>query len=104
HFKGAISLCFEESVFLKMLSNMFGEEITEITVDNQDGAAELLNMVYGYAKTALNPKGYTFERAIPTVVRGINLHTSHGKLPTLVIPLKSEYGFVCIEVTVHSTT
>jgi chemotaxis protein CheX len=102
-FKGAISLCFEERVFLKMLSNMMGEEITEITIENQDGASELLNMVYGFAKTALNPRGFTFERAIPTVVRGKELHTSHGGLPTLVIPLRSEIGFVFIEITVHQS-
>jgi len=100
-FKGALSLCFEEKVFLKVLSNMFGEEVTEITAENQDGAAEILNMVYGSAKTALNPRGYTFERAIPTVVRGKELQTSHGRLPTLVIPLRSEFGFVFIEITVQ---
>lgn len=100
NFKGAISLCFEEQVFLKMLSNMLGEEVKSVTTENQDGASELLNMVYGFAKTALNPKGYNFERAIPTVVRGKELQTSHGRLPTLVIPLKSEYGFVFIEITV----
>lgn len=100
-FKGALSLCFEEKVFLKVLSNMFGEEVTEITADNQDGASEILNMVYGSAKTALNPRGYTFERAIPTVVRGKDLQTSHGRLPTLVIPLRSELGFVFIEITVQ---
>jgi chemotaxis protein CheX len=101
NFKGAISLSFEEKVFLKLLSNMFGEEITEINSENQDGAAELLNMVYGFAKAALNTKGYTFERAIPTVVRGSDLQTSHGKLPSLVIPLRSEYGFVFVEISVH---
>ncbi len=101
NFKGAMSLCFEEKVFLKMLSNMFGEEVKEITPENQDGAAEILNQVYGYAKTALNPAGYTFDRAIPTVVRGKDLQTSHGKLPTLVIPLRSEVGFIFIEISVH---
>lgn len=103
HFKGAISMCFEEQVFLKMLGNMLGETISEINNENQDGASEILNMVYGSAKTALNPLGYSFERAIPTVVRGKDLQTSHGRLPTLVIPLKSELGFVFIEITVHQS-
>ena len=102
NFKGAMSLCFEEKVFLKMLSNMFGEEVTEINGENQDGAAEILNQVYGFAKAKLNVDGYTFERAIPTVVRGTDLQTSHGKLPTLVIPLRSEVGFVFIEISVHA--
>ena len=101
NFKGAVSLCFEEKVFLRVLTNMFGEEVKEINSENQDGAAEILNMVYGYAKSALNPKGYTFERAIPTVVRGHDLQTSHGKVPALVIPLRSEHGFVFIEISVN---
>lgn len=102
-FKGAISLCFEEAVFLKMISNMLGEEVKVIDYDNQDGASEILNMVYGSAKSALNPKGFNFERAISTVVRGKDLQTSHGRLPTLVIPLKSDAGFVFIEITVHQS-
>lgn len=100
-FKGAISLCFEEKVFLKILSSMISEEITEINYENQDGAAEILNIIYGFAKTALNAKGYSFEKAIPTVVRGKDLQTSHGRYPTLVIPLKTDVGYVFIEITVH---
>jgi chemotaxis protein CheX len=100
-FKGALSLCFEEKFFLKMVSNMLRETVSEINTDNQDAASEILNMVYGSAKTALNPRGFTFERAIPTVVRGKDLQTSHGRLPTLVIPLNSEFGSMFIELTVH---
>lgn len=103
-FQGAISICFEEQVFCKMVSNMLGEEIKEITPDNQDAAAEILNMVYGFAKSALNPKGYVFARAIPTVVSGQDLQTSSGKLPTTVIPLKADNGFVFIEIVTNQTT
>lgn len=100
-FKGAISLCFEEKVFCKMVSNMLGEDITAIDPQNQDAAAEILNMVYGFAKSALNPKGYVFERAIPTVVSGQALQTSTGRLPTLVIPLRADIGFVFIEIAIN---
>ncbi len=101
-FKGAITICFEEKVFLKMLSNMFGEDVTEITRENQDGAAEILNIIYGHAKTTLNKEGYEFDRALPTVVYGEDLKTSHGKLSTLVIPLKTDFGFVYLEICVES--
>lgn len=100
-FKGAISLKFEEKVYLKLMSNMLGDTYTEITNEIQDGAAELLNMVYGSAKTQLNSKGYSLQRALPTVVRGIDLQTSvSGSAPTIVIPLKSEFGFIFIEISV----
>lgn len=100
-FKGAITLCFEERVFLQVLSNMFGEVVTEINDENQDAASEILNMIYGASKTALNPRGFTFESAIPTVVRGEGIQTSHGRLPTLVIPLRSDFGFIFIEITIQ---
>lgn len=100
-FKGAISLKFEEKVYLHVMTNMLGEECTQITNENQDGAAELLNMVYGSAKTQLNAKGYSLQRALPTVVRGSDLQTSvTGATPTIVIPLKADQGFILIEISV----
>lgn len=100
-FKGAISLKFEEPVYLKVMGDMLGEPISAITDDNQDGAAELLNMVYGSAKTELNAKGYSLQRALPTVVRGVDLQTSHpSSAPTIVIPLRSQVGYILIEISV----
>jgi chemotaxis protein CheX len=100
-FKGAITISFEEKVFLKIVSHMFSEQVTAIDDENQDAAAELLNMIYGAAKTALNPQGWAFERAIPVVVRGSSLHTSHGRLPSLVIPLRAAEGYIFIEIAVQ---
>lgn len=102
-FRGAISLCFEEQVFLKIMSGMLGDKITEINSETQDGASEILNIIYGFAKTALNTKGFNFDLAIPTVVRGKDLQTSHGRFPTLVIPLKTDVGQLFIEITVHQS-
>lgn len=99
-FRGVISLSFEEATFLGMLSNMFDEKVDAITDENQDGAAEMLNMVYGAAKVVLNSQGHTFEKAIPTVIRGTNLQTSHGKPKAIVIPLLSQFGYVYIEIAI----
>lgn len=99
-FKGVICLCFEGAPFLKMVSYMFGEDVKEINGENQDAAAELLNIVYGAAKTAWNVKGYKFEMAIPTVVRGKDLQVSQGNMPVLVVPLKSEFGYIYIEIAI----
>jgi len=102
-FKGALTISFEEKVYLKMMSFMLGEEFTEITPDIQDGAAEILNIIYGSAKSQLNPKGYTFDRAIPTVVRGADLQTSHGRaIPSIIIPIRSEFGFAFIEISIDA--
>ena len=99
-FKGVVCRCFEGPAFLRMVSNMFGEEISEITAESQDAAAELLNIIYGAAKTAWNATGYKLEMAIPTVVRGSEVHVSQGSTPVLVVPLKSEYGYIYIEIAI----
>lgn len=101
-FKGVISLNFQEQFYLALISNMLGEKITEINAEVQDGAAEILNMVYGAAKTQLNPKGYTLQKAIPTVVRGAGLQMTHGdgKSPAIVIPMRSDHGQMHLEVSV----
>lgn len=99
-FKGVISLNFEKSFFLRLMTNMLGEEVTEITSENQDGAAEMLNMVYGAAKTALNSKGYTLQKAIPTVIRGNDIQTTHGHGPSIVVPMRCEFGQMHLEILV----
>lgn len=101
-FKGVISLNFQESFYLALISNMLGEPIKEITSEIQDGAAEILNMVYGGAKTQLNAKGYTLQKAIPSVVRGTDILLSHGdgKAPTIVIPMRGEPGQIHLEISV----
>jgi chemotaxis protein CheX len=99
-FNGTIAICFPGSVFLTMMTNMLGETFTEITDDLSDGAAELLNIIYGQAKIVLNQQGYSIEKAIPTVVRGQNLQTRHiTSNKVVVIPFVSETGEIHIEIS-----
>lgn len=101
-FKGVISLNYEESLYLAMMSHMLGEKLTEITDELQDGAAEILNMVYGAAKTQLNSKGYSLQKAIPTVIRGSDIKTHHGahNAPTIVVPMRASVGQLHLEISV----
>ncbi|MDR3608377.1 MAG: chemotaxis protein CheX [Oligoflexia bacterium] len=98
-FNGTITICFPEAVFLQLMSNMLGEKQTEITKDLEDGAAELLNIIFGQAKIVLTGQGYTVEKAIPTVIRGTNLKTSHSAdHPVIVLPFKTSAGEFDIEI------
>jgi chemotaxis protein CheX len=102
-FKGVVTICFEEPFYLKMMSNMLGEELTVLNDEIQDGAAEILNIIYGTAKATINSKGYNLQKAIPSVMRGTDLHTAQpGSVPTIVIPIRvAESGMQChIEVSV----
>jgi chemotaxis protein CheX len=99
NFTGSIALCFPKEVFLKVMTNMLGEPYTDITDDMQDGAAELLNMIFGQAKIVLNEAGYEIEKAIPTVIKGHQIETQHpADRPVLVFPFRTEAGVFHIEI------
>jgi chemotaxis protein CheX len=98
-FTGTITLCFPDAVFLELMSNMLGEKFAVITDELQDGAAELLNMIFGQAKIVLNQQGHTIQKAIPTVIRGKSLHTTVlGKSTVMVLPFKTQSGEFHIEI------
>ena len=98
-FNGSIAICFSQEIFLKAMSNMLGESYKEITKDLEDGAGELLNIIFGYGKRILNADGHTLEKALPTVVRGKNITIRHMTArPTILVPFQSEFGSFYIEV------
>ncbi len=102
-FSGSITLCFPERLFLALMSNMIGETYTTITDELQSGAGELLNIIFGTAKVVLNQQGYTLQKALPTVIRGANLQSSHsGTNPVIVLPFKTEFGDFIMEISTEN--
>lgn len=98
-FEGSITLCFKGEVFLKICSNMLGEEINEINNDIEDAAGELLNIIFGMAKAKLNDeKGYKIEKAIPTIIRGPGIRVKQTLGPTIILPFESDAGNFHIEI------
>jgi len=98
-FCGSIGLCFTEKVFLKVMGNMLMEEYSEINNELEDGAGELLNIIFGQAKNILSQKGYSIEKAIPSVIRGDDLKIHHfSKSPTVIIPFESSEGNFYIQI------
>ena len=67
-FVGSIAICFSKNAYLEVYSKLLGEEYTEINEEIQDGASELLNMIFGGAKTRLNELGYKFDMALPCLI------------------------------------
>lgn len=101
-FQGTITLTFPKNVFLVLMNNMLGESFTEITQDLEDGAGELLNVIYGHAKRVLNSQGYSLDKAIPSIVRGSGLVTTHlSKAAIIVMPFKTEKGTFYIEIAIE---
>ncbi len=103
-FKGNIHLAFPEKVFLAVMNKMLAENFLEITDELSSGAAELLNIIYGSAKTVLNIHGYQIKSAIPTVIQGkVIVSKSVGSSPTLVLPFKGDFGEFFLEITEQQT-
>ncbi len=96
---GTISVTFDEGSILKIVSNMFGEEMN--TVDNEiaDAVGELTNMISGQARKELEEKGRVFHAAIPSVITGKGhqiIHITNG--PNIAIPFETDDGAFTIEV------
>lgn len=101
-FKGSISICFRAEVFLKIYENMVGEKHEVITSEIEDAAGELLNIIFGQAKTVLNDqKGYTLDKAIPTVLVGEKLKLHHqSRNPAIILPFESPAGAFHLEILI----
>ncbi len=98
-FKGNVVISFPESTFLKVMSNMLGEEYTEISQDIVDGAGEITNMIFGQAKVVLNERGYGVQIALPQVITGKNhMLSNQSKGPTVIIPFNSTAGDFFVEI------
>lgn len=100
-FKGSIAICFSKKVFLALMSRMLGETFTEMSPEIEDGGAEITNMIFGHAKKILNERGYSLERALPTVIKGQDLSVRHvPTAETVVLPFDSEDGEFFMEITI----
>lgn len=104
-FVGTIAVSFPAKTYLAVVSNMLGKQYTEITSEIEDAAAEVVNVVYGNAKSVLNEKNYQMEKAIPSLIKGAN-HAirSDAQSPTLVTEFTSAAGpfFVSISIDLRS--
>jgi chemotaxis protein CheX len=98
-FTGAVVLSFPQATFLNIMTNMLGEPCKELTQDLADGAGELMNIIFGQAKIALNDQGFGIKTAIPTVIKGEN-HSIQTQTtgPRVALPFESNAGPFVVEI------
>ena len=99
-FKGTMAICFPTKTYLGVMSGMLGETYTEMNDDIQDGAGELLNIIFGYTKRILNQQGYEIEMAIPSVIYGKNIEVQHAKETSVFVPLSTPAGDFYVNIAV----
>lgn len=100
---GTIAVTFQEAAILKIVSNMFGEEMTSLNSEVTDAVGEITNMISGQARRELEGLGKVFEAAIPSVITGKDheiVHYSSG--PIIAIPFKTDGGHFTIEVCLEN--
>ena len=96
---GTISVTFESKCILAVVSNMFGETMTELNSEIADAVGELTNMISGQARRELEEVGKVFRAAIPSVITGRNHSITHyTDGPKIAIPFSTENGDFTIEV------
>ncbi|MGE4133265.1 MAG: chemotaxis protein CheX [Bdellovibrionales bacterium] len=96
---GTIAIAFPKAVFLGVYESMVGEKHTEINDEIQDAASELLNIIYGHAKTKLAEKGIKVEMAIPVVLAGDKLRVKVGDPgKSMILPFQCKFGSFHIEI------
>ena len=100
---GTIAVTFEENAILKVVSNMFGEEMTSLNHEVSDAVGEITNMISGQARRELEGLGKVFEAAIPSVITGKDHEVVHYTTgPIIAIPFRTEGGNFTIEVCLES--
>ncbi|RPJ82671.1 MAG: chemotaxis protein CheX [Deltaproteobacteria bacterium] len=100
---GTIAVTFEEETILKIVSNMFGEEMKQLNSEVADAVGELTNMISGQARRELEENGKVFEAAIPSVVSGKNHQITHyTDGPKIAIPFITDGGRFTIEVCLEN--
>jgi chemotaxis protein CheX len=102
--RGSLALSFSGSCILRVVSNMLGEEISDLNADIQDAVGEITNMISGAARKNLEAKGFNITAAIPTVVFGKGhsiIHVMGG--PSIIIPFETDYGPFVVDVCISDT-
>lgn len=98
-FSGSVVISFPANTFLTIMSRMIGEPCPVINKEIEDGAGEIVNIIFGMAKVGLNEHGFGIKTALPSVISGAEhsvLQMTMG--PRMVIPFESDAGPFSIEI------
>ncbi len=100
---GSVALCFPARTFLTVMGGMLGEKYDILTPDIEDGACELMNMVFGSAKKSLAQHQQSLDRVVPKVLKGNNLIIDENqKGPIIIVPFLSNAGEFKLEFQLYS--
>ena len=96
---GSVAVSFSAQCILGIVSNMFGEEMTEVNDEIKDAVGEMVNMMAGQVNTKMGELSKTLKAKFDTVYMGKGHAIDHlaGK-PVIMMPYKSNVGRFLLEV------
>lgn len=103
---GSLAIGFSRETYLAILGRMIGEEVLELTPENSDAAGEMLNIIFGSARKAINEGGFDFDPALPTTVTGSGLALAKSNLAgtALFFDFDSDAGSFLLMLSLKSKT
>ena len=100
---GTISVSFDSGSILKIVSSMFGEDITQLTAEVSDAVGELTNMISGQARRNIEASGKKLEAAIPSVITGKNHTIAHvTDCSVVAVPFATDGGSFTVEMCLEN--
>ena len=99
---GCMILSFDESCIKAIVSNLFGEAVTDINNEVKDAVGELTNVICGDARRRIALEKIALEAGIPSIVSGTNhsvTHSHHG--PLIAIPFTTPSGRFAVEISLR---
>ncbi|MFH1081619.1 MAG: chemotaxis protein CheX [Pseudomonadota bacterium] len=100
--RGSLAISFSKAAILRIVTNMLGENYSDINGEIRDAVGEITNMISGVARKNLESQGLNIQAAIPTIVSGENhaiLHILGG--PSIIIPFQTEVGPFYVDVCMN---
>ena len=96
---GRTSIFASRELALKVYQALFGEDGTPSDEELTDCLAELMNMIYGQAKTELNQSGFEFKPELPKVLTGTEVsHFRVSNRESLLLPFHTDLGDFFVEI------
>jgi CheY-specific phosphatase CheX len=92
--QGSMCAQFPTDTFLQLMNGMLGENMTTLEPGMEDGATELVNIIFGNAKATLNDAGFGIQMALPTLLKGKTISNVGGSSPqnTILIEFTTSIG------------
>ena len=96
---GTASITFSKECILHIVSQMFGEDVTEIDDDVKDAVGEITNMISGQVTQLYEKEGLGLKAALDRVLLGEGHPIVHlPQCPVLAIPVQTGQGSITIEI------